>query len=105
MENELNLRVIDVQKLKLITNVILDRLINKLQVREVNIDYDKDYYWDLYAEDIFKVKEDQPKLGVGRLADDWEFLQSILEDSESGVSLMLIHVAPLLRFIGEKIGQ
>lgn len=105
MKDEQNLRVIDVQKLKLITNMILDRMINKLEIHEVNIEYDKDYYWDLYAEDIFKVKEDQPKLGIGRLADDWEFLQNILEERDNAVSLMLIHVAPLLRYIGEKIGQ
>jgi arginine repressor len=100
-----DLKTIDLQNIKIIVDTILDRMINELEIRKVCISDDQDFYWDLNKEDVFKVKEKQPDLGVGRLSDDWEFLQSILKDREHAVSLMLIHVAPLLRFIGEKFGQ
>lgn len=100
-----DVKKVDLQNLKKIVDAILDRMINKLKVNEVTIEKEQDLYWDVPSEGLFLVIEDQPKLVIGSLSDDWEFLQCILEDSDGGVSLMLIHVAPLLRYIGEKIGQ
>jgi hypothetical protein len=99
------LKRVDIQKLKKIINTILDRMTDELKVNEVLIDEMQDLYWDVPTDSIFKVKEKQPDLDIGKLSEDWEFLQGILEDRDRAVSLMLIHVAPLLRWIGEKVGQ
>ena len=103
--HEQSVREIDVQKLKQIVDTILDRMINRLKVSSISINDGRDYYWDVPSDTLFSVRDNQPQLDSGRLSDDWDLLQNILTDSENGVSLMLIHVAPLLRFIGEKIGQ
>lgn len=96
---------INIETLKRVVDVILDRMIADLGVREVCIEYDDDFYWNVPADDLNPNKIASPTLDVGRLSDDLEFLQGIVEDRERAVSLMLIHVAPLLRFIGERVGQ
>jgi hypothetical protein len=104
-DNGQDFKTVDLQNLKKIIDTILDRMVNKLKVNEVTIEKEQDLYWDVPSKGLFLVREDQPQLDIGSLSDDWEFLQSILKDREHAVSLMLIHVAPLLRYIGEKIGQ
>jgi len=44
---------------------------------------------------------------VGSLGDSWEFLLGMLDTDikEDGPSSMLMHAAPLLRYMGEKIGR
>jgi hypothetical protein len=96
---------VDIEDLKKITNIILDRMITKLKLRQIPMEENQDFYWNVPSDVLFKVREAQPELDIGRLSDDWEFLKNILEDPDNGVSLMLIHVAPLLRWIGEKVGQ
>jgi arginine repressor len=96
---------LDLRDLKKVTNAILDHVIDDLKIEKVTIENGEDFYWEVPSDKLHAVKEPPPKLDVGRLADDWEFLQSILKDKDHAVALMLIHVAPLLRRIGEKIGQ
>jgi len=96
---------LEIRDLKRVTDAILDHIVNDLKIEKFTIQDEKDFYWDVPSDKLFAVKEAQPKLDVGRLADDWEFLQSILKDKDQAVALMLMHVAPLLRQIGEEIGQ
>lgn len=96
---------VDIRALKKVTDAILDRIVNDLKIEKVEIEDKSDYYWNVPSDRLFDIKPPQPELDVGRLADDWEFLQSILSDKDHAVALMLIHVAPLLRRIGEKVGQ
>ena len=98
-------KVLNVEVLKTAVNAILDHILDDLSIREINIDDATDFYWDVLSDALFKVKEDQPTLAVGRLSDDWEFLEPVVSHRERAVSLMLIHAAPLLRYVGEKIGQ
>ncbi len=91
----------------------LRRIINDLlehaeQVNGPEFVLEQDYYWDLDNEAVYGFSSEAPKPeGVGSLGDDWEFLLNLRgsDIKEDGPSLMLIHAAPLLRYIGEKLGR
>ena len=93
---------INIADLRKIINLIFDHMEHDLCVTSVPID--EDYYWDIPSKELYNVQGDQPAPGIGQLYDDWDFLSRI-KDREQAVSLMLTHVAPLLRYVGEKIGQ
>ncbi len=93
---------INIADLRKITNLIFDHMEHDLDITSIVIE--EDYYWDIPSKELYKVEGDHPSPGIGQLYDDWEFLSKI-RDREQAVSLMMIHVAPLLRYIGEKIGQ
>jgi hypothetical protein len=96
---------LDFRALKKVIDSILDHLTNDLKIENLPLKDDQDFYWEVPSDELHAVKEAQPQLDVGRLRDDWEFLQSVAKDPGQASSLMLIHVAPLLRHIGEKVGQ
>src|SRR5262245_17785824 len=89
----------------------LRRIINELllhveRVAGPNLPIDPDFYWDLSSPEKWDVSKDIEKVrDVGSLGDDLEFLQSMTEIVQDGPSLNLIHAAPLLRYIGEKVGR
>jgi len=64
-------------------------LVHAEKTRGPELRLDHDYYWE-----------------VGSLGDDWEFLHNMSqEDIESeGPYQMLIHVAPLLRYLADTPG-
>ena len=96
---------LDIRELKKAVDAIFDHILNDVKVESLTIKDDRDFYWEVPSDKLFAVKETPPELDVGRLVDDWEFLQSVCHDKEQAVALMLTHVAPLLRHIGEEIGQ
>ena len=100
MENEIDLRA-----LKQVTNAILDHIINDLGIEKLAIKADQDFYWEVPSDQLHTVKKAQPQLDIGRLTDDWEFLASILNDKNQAIALMLIHLAPLMRYLGEEVSQ
>jgi hypothetical protein len=93
---------IDIEKLRSITNLIFDHIIEDVKIKQIELR--KDYYWDIDTEQLYNMKNDPTELGVGQLYDDWEFLTKI-ENRDEAVAYMLTHLAPLLRYIGEEIGQ
>lgn len=96
---------IDLDALKAATNAILDHIVTDLGMRKVAVKDTKDFYWEVPSDRLYAVKEAQPQLDVGRLSDDLEFLQDLPTDKRQAVAAMLIHIAPLLRFIGEEVGK
>jgi hypothetical protein len=96
---------LDIRELKRAVDAIFDHILNDVKVEALTIKDDRDFYWAIPSDKLFAVKDAPPELDVGRLADDWEFLKSVCDDKEQAVALMLIHVAPLLRQIGEEIGK
>lgn len=66
---------------------------------------DEDYYWTVASEELYEFRTAPTNLNVGSLCDDLEFLSSLEGDEKMAVSRMLIHVAPLLRYLATKIGQ
>jgi hypothetical protein len=91
----------------------LRRIINDLleHVEQINgpeVVLEQDYYWDLNSEAAYSVTSEAPtSAGLGSLGDDWEFLLNLRggDIKQDGPSLMLVHAAPLLRYIGEKVGR
>jgi hypothetical protein len=96
---------IDILSLKQATDAILDHIVNDLGVKKLAIKKDSDFYWEVPSDHLYAVKEDQPQLDVGRLSDDLEFIAQMLDTKSSTVAFMLIHLAPLLRYVGEEVGQ
>ena len=96
---------IDVESLRVATNAILDHIVFDLGIKKLTPKEDRDFYWEVPSDRLYAVKDTQPQLDVGRLSDDWDFLLALPADRRQAVALMLIHVAPLLRFIGEEIGK
>ncbi|MCB1835843.1 MAG: hypothetical protein KDH19_20710 [Geminicoccaceae bacterium] len=93
---------IKISELQTAINRILDHIQN-----DQNIDHlilDSTDYWDILDGDRYNPKI-PTAYGVGNLSDDWEFLSHVLNDESCPVSLLLIHAAPLLRKIGEQVGQ
>jgi hypothetical protein len=95
--------VVEVDKLRYVVDAIFDHISNKLGIK--SIDIEENFYWNVDSQSLFKTKEKPLETDLGSLHDDWGFLREILNDEDQAVALMLVHAAPLLRYIGEKIGQ
>ncbi len=94
---------IDIEKLRLITNQIFDHISCDLKISKVPLE--QDYYWNIPSDSLFDVDSTPSELDIGQLFDDLEFLLKTLDNEEQAVSLMFVHLAPLLRYVGEKVGQ
>jgi hypothetical protein len=96
---------IDLIALKQAVNQILDHIVHDLGIKTLPIPAESDYYWEVPSDTLHSVKSSQPQLDIGRLSDDWEFLLKMLETPNGAVALMLIHLAPILRYLGEQVGE
>jgi hypothetical protein len=96
---------INLLELRKVTNAILDHIIEDLEINKLPLKDTADFYWEVPSERLYTVHEEQPQLDVGRLSDDLEFLSIITQDKQQAVALMLSHLAPILRYIGEEIGE
>ena len=94
---------IDVGKLRLITESIFDHIETDLGVESVALD--EDYYWVVPDTALYSVDKSPPQLDIGQLSEDLSFLEDLPKDREQAVSLMFLHLAPLLRYLALKIGQ
>jgi hypothetical protein len=94
---------IRVNELKAVIDSILTHITNDLKIDE--IDLTSDYYWDIPEEQLYSTEGDPKGCTIGSLFADLEFLRSALADKDQAVALLLIHVAPLLRYVATKVGQ
>ena len=98
---------VKLSELREVIGKIFDHIEKDLGIE--TIDLWDNYYFSLGLEETFKdvgTPIDVNEIGVGDLIDDWEFLKPRLkEDREMAVSLLFIHVSPLLKFIAHRIGQ
>jgi len=91
----------------------LRRIVNDLlehaeRVHGPEFTLDHDYFWAIDSDRALDVLTPVTEVNeVGSLGDSWEFLLGMLDTDikEDGPSSMLMHAAPLLRYIGEKIGR
>lgn len=103
-KQQIGLPAISISELKAVVNLILDHIVHDLKIERLQLD--EDFYWDITdKKGLYDVAKESPNLDIGSLADDWDFLVKMDKDREQAVSLMLIHVAPLLRYVGEKVGR
>ena len=94
---------IKLSELRTVVNRILDHIEHNLGRTSVKLDQDS--YWDVASGERYDFTKSPENFEHGQLQDDWEFLSSILKDKDQAVALMLIHAAPLLRYLGEEVGQ
>lgn len=94
---------INIAELRLAINRILEHIEHDLGHATVSLQ--EDDYWDVANQERYDFTKSPENFEHGQLHDDWEFLSSILNDKNQAVALMLIHVAPLLRCVGEQVGQ
>lgn len=94
---------IDLNTLKKAVNAVLDHLIDDLGLEKVVIDEGEDFYWTFPVPELYDSSQKPAQLEAGRLSDDVGFVNLIERGQSGDVSYNLVHVAPLLLYIGEKI--
>jgi hypothetical protein len=96
-------REIELKVLKSAVNAVLDHLVEDLGIEKVAIEDGQDFYWDCPYPEMHTVSTQPTDLTVGRLSDDFDFIKSVHRGQSADVSYNLVHIAPLLRYIGETI--
>jgi hypothetical protein len=94
---------IELRVLKNAVNAVLDHLIEDLGLEKVTIADAEDFYWNCEAPGAYDRLKKPIDLSVGRLSDDVHFMNMIRRGQSADISYNLIHVAPLLQYIAEKI--
>lgn len=94
---------IEIEEIRTVLNSILNHISDDLNIKSITLD--EDYYWSVSSDSLFSSDKKPADFELGSLRDDWEFLREILHDKDQSAALMLVHAAPILRYIGEKVGQ
>jgi hypothetical protein len=94
---------IDLKVLKSAVNAVLDHLLEDLEIENVAIESGKDFYWDCPYPEMHDVSMQPSDLTVGQLSDDFDFVKLIRRGQSADISYNLVHIAPLLRYIGETV--
>jgi hypothetical protein len=100
----MDLNEVDVQTVKDATNLILDRILERMRSSGANLRLGGDMYWTVTADDLFALSKSPGSLNVGSLNDDLEFTRLLTgaeAASENSPVYNLIHIAPILRAIAE----
>jgi hypothetical protein len=94
---------IDLQALHHAISAVLEHLIEDVGIETIEIDRNTDFYWHCPAPELYDMSKQPDGLDIGRLSDDVDFLHLIRRGQSGDVSYNLVHVAPLLRYLAEKI--
>ena len=91
---------IDVARLKIITNALLDHL---QQIKGDTVDLTEDYYWQITDDAWFNVYQEPNTFTIGQLSDDWETLNKMTADEDEILTYGLVWVSAIFRAIGESV--
>lgn len=94
---------IETAKLRDLVIKTLDYLADDLGVAVISIDDASNFYWNIPADQLSEMRQ-APKADVGSLSDDCDFIRlahASLERGETPMPYVLVHVAPLLRYVAE----
>jgi hypothetical protein len=94
---------IDVKALKNAVNAVLDHLIVDIGIDKVAIEEQEDYYWSCPPVEMYNTSKKPSEWWTGRLSDDMDFTKLIQRGQSGDISYNLVHIAPLLRYIAEKV--
>lgn len=92
---------IDVRSLKAAVEAILDHVLDDLKMEKVPIE--ENLYWTCSAPEKYVTGPQPTSLEVGSLVDDLKFASSIRRGQAGDISYNLVHVAPLLLYLAEKV--
>jgi hypothetical protein len=74
-----------------------------LKIRSVAIDDSSNCYWHCPTSELYDLSKKPIGMDIGNLSDDADFVKLVGRGQSGDVSYNLVHVAPLLRYIGETI--
>ena len=94
---------IDLRDLKRAVDGLLDHMIERLGVKKVAIAEQEDFYWDFDHSEMYDASKRPTELTVGRVSDDLDFVQKMLDDD--GYVVLMLHVAPLLKYIATRVKE
>ncbi len=94
---------IDLRQLRDAINAIFDHMIEDLRIETVELEPGKDLYWHVPVAELHEMSRKPIGTDVGRLSDDVDFMKLISRGQSGDVSYNLVHIAPLLRYIGEHV--
>jgi hypothetical protein len=94
---------IDMKQLKDSINAVLDHVIEDLQQQMIEIEPTSDFYWHVPVTELYETSRKPASVDVGRLSDDVDFVKLIRRGQSADVAYNLVHIAPLLRYIGERV--
>ena len=94
---------IELKQIKAAVNAVLDHLVEDVGIEKVPIEDADDLYWELPFAEAHDTSKKPSEPDAGRLSDDVEFVNLIRRGQSFDAAYNLIHVAPLLRYVGEKI--
>lgn len=100
MECEINL-----EKLQIVVNQLFDHIIKTRHVNSIKLASNQNYYWQIEPEKLYDISVKPSEFTVGSLADDWDFVSSLLDKNSDPVAYQLTEVAPLLNYIGEALSK
>ena len=93
---------IDLEELRLTVNRLLDHVIETRGFSEVELG--ADVYWDIDSAELYDPTQKPSDIELGSFSDDWDFLNNVRE-GEDMTAVQLAQVAPLLRRVGEQLGE
>jgi hypothetical protein len=97
-----SMRRINVEDLRKSVNVLLDHI---LESGVESIDLEKQYYWQVNAQNKYDMATEPVGLVVGDLWDDLDFTEAVLtKDRKEAVAYTLTEVAQVLAYLGEVTG-
>lgn len=94
-------KLIDIADLRTTVNILLDRISFILGDDKIAIPKESELYWEFEYPELHQVGDGSmaPVAAIGSLADDWDFIQHIIAKPETALSLQMVHVVPLLRWL------
>jgi hypothetical protein len=93
---------IEIEELRKAVNLLFDHLRDG-GIRRVELG--KDCYWEMDAARLYDVTSDPTDFSIGSLFDDWESVQKLASGQHEPVVLLLLKVAPLLRYLGDTVSE
>lgn len=92
---------IEIQTVREVVNAIFDFVQNELGVESLTLE--RNFYWSIDEEQLFNMDAPPTSHDVGSLLDDVEFVMAAHGDRKQALPILLQHVAPLLRELGQKL--
>ena len=94
---------IDLKELSKVLEKLFAHLIETRGQKQITIE--KVFYWDMPFKDLFDMENEPKEFDIGSIADDWEFLSSVLKDDDLVLVSQFEKLSALFRYIGEHLAS